>query len=100
MPCGRGGGTLFAFNWFRDSPIGRERKTEEMHGASVNDIDIDGHKGFIAVRAAAASTDYYCDVGIQYQDDFIDWSIRVRQKPSLDLCAIAKELSRQSIAAV
>ena len=100
MAGGRVGGPIFAFNWFRDSPIGRERKTEEMHGASVNDIDIDGHKGFIAGRADTTFSDYYCDIGIQYQDDFIDWSIRVRKKPSLDLCGIAKELSRQSIAAV
>ncbi len=93
-------GPVFMFNWFRDSPIGRERKTEELHGASVNGIDIDGHKGFIAVYTNPTFSDYYCDVGIQYQDDFIDWSIRVRKKPSLDLCSIAKELSRQSIAAV
>ena len=97
-----GGGILgphFSFSWYRGSPIGRERKTEELHGASVNDIDIDGHKGFVAVRADPKFSDYYCDIGIQYQDDFIDWSISVRKKPSLDLCNVAKELSRQSIAA-
>lgn len=91
-------GPVFAFYWFRGSPIGRERKTEELHGASVNDIDIDGHKGFVAVRADTAFSHYYCDVAIQYQDDYIDWSIRVRKKPARDLCDIAKELSRQSIA--
>jgi Protein of unknown function (DUF3558) len=92
-------GPVFTFNWFRASPIGRERKTEELHGASVNDIDIDGHRGFVAVRADTKFSHYYCDIGIQYQDDFIDWSISVRKKPSLDLCNVAKELSRQSIAA-
>jgi len=97
-----GGGVrvpVFAFNWFRGSPIGRERKTEELSGASVNDIDIDGHNGFIAIRADATHSYYYCDVGIQYQDDFIDWSISFPKKPSRDLCDIAKELSRQTIAA-
>ena len=92
-------GPVFAFSWFRGSPIGRERKTEELSGNSVNDIDIDGHHGFVAIRADATSSDYYCDVGIQYGDDFIDWSIRFRRKPSRDLCGIAKELSRQTIAA-
>jgi hypothetical protein len=92
-------GPVFAFNWFRGSPIGRERKTEELSGASVTDIDIDGHNGFVAIRANAASSHYYCDVGIQYQDDFIDWSISFRKKPSRDLCDVAKELSRQTIAA-
>jgi hypothetical protein len=98
MPGGSVRGPVFAFNWFRGSPIGRERKTEELHGASVSDINIDGHNGFVAIRADAGFSDYYCDVAIQYQDDFIDWSIRVRRKPSRDLCAIAKELSRQTIA--
>jgi Protein of unknown function (DUF3558) len=92
-------GPVFAFNWFRGSPIGRERKTEELHGASVNGIDIDGHNGFVAVYTNPTFSHYYCDVGIQYQEDFIDWSISVRKRPSLDLCGIAKELSRQSIAA-
>jgi len=90
---------VFAFNWFRGSPIGRERKTEELSGASVTDIDIDGHNGFVAIRADAAFSFYYCDVGIQYQEDFIDWSISFRKKPSRDLCDVAKELSRQTIAA-
>jgi uncharacterized protein DUF3558 len=92
-------GPEFTFSWFRGSPIGRERKTEELSGNSVNDIEIDGHPGFVAIRADAASSDYYCDVGIQYGGDFIDWSIRVRKKPSRDLCGIAKELARQTIAA-
>jgi hypothetical protein len=98
MPGGSVRGPVFAFYWFRGSPIGRERKTEELHGASVSDINIDGHNGFVAIRADSRFSDYYCDVGIQYQDDFIDWSIKFRTRPSRDLCDIAKELSRQSIA--
>ena len=99
LPGGGVRGPVFGFYWFRGSPIGRERKSEELSGASVNDINIDGHSGFVAVRADTKFSDYYCDVGIQYQDDFIDWSIKFRTKPSRDLCDIAKELSRQSIAA-
>ena len=47
-----GGGILgphFSFTWFRGSPIGRERKTEELSRTSVEDINIEGHDGFIAV---------------------------------------------------
>ena len=47
-----GGGILgphFSFTWYRGSPIGRERKTEELSRTSVEDINIEGHDGFIAV---------------------------------------------------
>ena len=47
-----GGGILgphFSFSWYRGSPIGRERKTEELSRSSVEDINISGHGGFIAV---------------------------------------------------
>ncbi len=47
-----GGGILgphFSFTWYRGSPIGRERKTEELSRASVEDINIEGHDGFIAI---------------------------------------------------
>ena len=47
-----GGGILgphFSFTWYRGSPIGRERKTEELSRASVEDINIEGHDGFIAL---------------------------------------------------
>jgi hypothetical protein len=36
-----GGGILgphFSFTWYRGSPIGRERKTEELSRANVNDM--------------------------------------------------------------
>ena len=41
-------GPHFSFTWFRGSPIGRERKTEELSRTSVEDINIEGHDGFIA----------------------------------------------------
>ena len=47
-----GGGILgphFSFTWYRGSPIGRERKTEELSRTSVEDINIEGHSGFIAL---------------------------------------------------
>jgi hypothetical protein len=96
-----GGGILgphFSFSWYRGSPIGRERKTEELSRASVEDINIDGHGGFIAVGNEPNLGDSLCEVGIQFQDDFIEWSVSFSQKPFPPPCDIAKELARQSIA--
>ena len=96
-----GGGILgphFSFSWYRGSPIGRERKTEELSRASVEDININGHGGFIAIGNEPNLGDSLCEVGIQFQDDFIEWSISFSQKPFPPPCDIAKELARQSIA--
>jgi hypothetical protein len=96
-----GGGILgphFSFSWYRGSPIGRERKTEELSRASVDDININGHGGFIAIGNEPNLGDSLCEVGIQFQDDFIEWSISFSQKPFPPPCDIAKELTRQSIA--
>ncbi|MEE6175712.1 DUF3558 domain-containing protein [Mycobacterium sp. 050134] len=96
-----GGGILgphFSFSWYRGSPIGRERKTEELSRASVEDININGHGGFIAIGNEPNLGDSLCEVGIQFQDDFIEWSVSFNQKPFPPPCDIAKELARQSIA--
>ncbi|MDT5349144.1 MAG: hypothetical protein QOH91_2431 [Mycobacterium sp.] len=91
-------GPHFSFSWYRGSPIGRERKTEELSRASVEDININGHGGFIAIGNEPNLGDSLCEVGIQFQDDFIEWSISFSQKPFPPPCDIAKELARQSIA--
>ncbi|MGH3578090.1 MAG: DUF3558 domain-containing protein [Mycobacterium sp.] len=96
-----GGGILgphFSFSWYRGSPIGRERKTEELSRSSVEDINIDGHGGFIAIGNEPTLGDSLCEIGIQFSDDFIEWSVSFNQKPFPDPCDIAKELTRQSIA--
>jgi len=90
---------LISFAWFRGSPIGRERKTEELSRNRVDDINIDGHNGFIAVATDPRLGDRLCDVGIQYQDAFFEWSVQFTGKPFPNPCDIAIELSRQSIAA-
>jgi hypothetical protein len=95
-----GGGILgphFSFSWYRGSPIGRERKTEELSRSSVEDINIDGHGGFVAVGNDPTLGDSLCEVGIQFSDDFIEWSVNFSQKPFPDACNVAKELARQSI---
>ena len=95
-----GGGILgphFSFTWYRGSPIGRERKTEELSRTSVEDINIEGHDGFIAVGEDPTLGANLCEIGIQYDDDFIEWSISFAEKPFPDACEVAKELTRQSI---
>jgi hypothetical protein len=95
-----GGGILgphFSYNWYRGSPIGRERKTEELSRTSVEDINIEGHDGFIALNDDPTLGASLCEIGIQFDDDFIEWSISFAQKPFPDACDVAKELTRQSI---
>ena len=95
-----GGGILgphFSFTWYRGSPIGRERKTEELSRNSVDDINIEGHDGFIAVGQDPTLGNNLCEIAIQYDDDFVEWSISFNQKPFPDPCDVAKELTRQSI---
>ncbi len=96
---GRFRGPLISFAWFRGSPIGRERKTEELSRTSVDDITINGRTGFVAIADDAQLGEKLCDVAIQYQDDFFEWSVEFSTKPPPDPCDVAKELARQSIAA-
>lgn len=92
-------GPWFSFSWFRGSPIGRERKNEDLSRTKVDDITIDGHGGYIAVATDRLGT-RLCDVSIQYQDDFFEWSIQFVRKPFPNPCDIATELARQTIARV
>jgi Protein of unknown function (DUF3558) len=102
----QGGGILgphFSFTWYRGSPIGRERKTEELSRANVEDINIEGHSGFIALGEIpdpsnpSRQLNNLCEIGIQFGDDFIEWSISFAEEPFPDPCDVAKELTRQSI---
>ncbi len=90
-------GPHFSFTWFRGSPIGRERKTEELSRTSVEDISIEGHDGFIAMGDDPTLGTNLCEIGIQFEDDFIEWSISFAEQPFPDPCEVAKELTRQSI---
>ena len=92
-------GPWFSFSWFRGSPIGRERKNEDLSRTRVDDISIDGHSGYIAVASDRLGT-RLCDVSIQYQDDFFEWSIQFVRKPFPDPCDVATELAHRTIATV
>lgn len=90
-------GPHISFSWFRGSPIGRERKTEELSRTSVEDLNVEGHEGFIALSDDPTLGVSLCETGIQFDDDFIEWSVSYAQKPFPDACEVAKELTRQSI---
>jgi hypothetical protein len=90
-------GPHFSFTWFRGSPIGRERKTQELSRTSVEDINIEGHDGFLAISDDLTLGTNLCEIGIQFGDDFIEWSVTFDRKPFPDPCEVAKELTRQSI---
>lgn len=95
-----GGGILgphFSFTWFRGSPIGRERKTQELSRTSVEDITIEGSPGFVAVGTDPMLGDNLCEVGIQFNDDFIEWSVSFAEQGFPPPCEVAEELTRQSI---
>ena len=95
-----GGGILgphFSFTWYRGSPIGRERKTEELSRTSVDDVSIEGHDGWIAVGTDPTLGDNLCEIAIGFNDDFVEWSISFNEKPYPPACDVAKELMRQSI---
>jgi hypothetical protein len=83
--------------YYRGSPIGRERKTQELSRTSVEDITIEGRSGFIAVNDDPLLGESLCEVGIQFDDDFIEWSVSFAEKPYPPACDVAKELTRQSI---
>jgi hypothetical protein len=90
-------GPHFSFTWFRGSPIGRERKTEELSRDSVENISIEGYDGFIAVGKDPILGDNLCEIGIQFDDDFIEWSISFAAENYPPPCDVATELTRQSI---
>ncbi len=90
-------GPQFSFTWFRGSPIGRERKTEELSRTSVEDITIEGHDGFIAIGTDPQLGDNLCEIGIQMDDDFIEWSVSFASQPFPSPCDVAKQLTAQSI---
>ncbi len=96
----RGGGIVgphFSFTWFRGSPIGRERKTQELSRTSVENITIEGYDGFVAIGTDPIIGDNLCEIGIQFGDDFIEWSVSYAEEPYPPPCDVAQELTRQSI---
>lgn len=92
-------GPQFSFNWYRGSPIGRERATIQLSRDSVEDITIDGNSGFIG------SSTGICEIGIAFGADFFEWSVSYgipedgqTTPPVAEICETAKTLATQTIA--
>ncbi len=91
-------GPVASFNWYRGSPIGRERATEQLSRESTKDIEINGHKGFIA------SDSGICEIGLDFGGDFFEWSVSAGAQragqpvtPTDQICDATRELARLSI---
>lgn len=58
-----------SFNWYRGSPIGRERGTEQLQRDRSQDYSVAGRPGFIAHSTGI------CETGIAWDADFIEISL-------------------------
>ncbi|MFT3661222.1 MAG: DUF3558 family protein [Gordonia sp. (in: high G+C Gram-positive bacteria)] len=89
---------VVSFNWYRGSPIGRERGLEQLTREHPTvDKKIAGHPGFLARH------DTICEVGVQFENDFIEISIadqRAEEEVTVSLdtmCRAAETLAALSI---
>lgn len=85
-----------SFNWYRGSPIDRERGGVELTKDNIRDVSINGHAGFLAYQGTV------CEIGIGFDADFIEWSARmdedgVNEVGIENLCRAVQELARMSI---
>ncbi|AVM01611.1 RNA-binding protein [Gordonia iterans] len=87
-----------SFNWYRGSPIGRERGLEQLtREERTVDIEIEGRPGFLARHQSI------CEVGLQYENDFIGISIadqRGLEESTVSqetMCNAAKSLAAEVI---
>ncbi|PTR31354.1 uncharacterized protein DUF3558 [Rhodococcus sp. OK519] len=84
----------FSFSWYRGSPIGRERAGSELIGRPAADIEIGGRSGF-----ESALSSRLCELGVQFGDDFVHWSIAYgKSDPTADPCAAARHLAELTVA--
>lgn len=94
----RGDGQVASFNWYRGSPIGRERGHEQLSREEMpTDITIEGYPGFLARHEPI------CEVGVQFENDFIEISVTDDQRLGMQtvsmekMCDGAKQLAAKSI---
>ncbi|RVW10239.1 DUF3558 domain-containing protein [Prescottella agglutinans] len=82
-----------SFSWYRGSPIGRERAGSELIGRPATDIEIDGNPGFVASLSSRL-----CELGVQFGDDFVHWSIAYAEAaPTADPCRAARRLAELTV---
>ncbi|MFT4201057.1 DUF3558 family protein [Gordonia sp. (in: high G+C Gram-positive bacteria)] len=87
-------GAVASFNWYRGSPIDRERATEQLSRAVTQDLELKGHNGFIAWDSTI------CEIGMAFGADFFEWSVRAdaeSQTPTEKICGATRQLATMSI---
>jgi hypothetical protein len=83
------------FNWYRGSPIDRERTGSERLGRDVDNFEFEGRRAYTSRNAAPGT----CEIGVEDHADFIYWVISYRSGPQpVDVCAPARELAKLTIA--
>ncbi|AUH69946.1 DUF3558 family protein [Gordonia sp. PS3] len=87
-----------SFNWYRGSPIGRERGTEQLSRDTTQDYEIDGNPGFLAHTAGI------CEIGVAWDADFIEISLASPISPGAgptiaedQLCGAAKSITEKVV---
>ena len=86
-------GSVVSFNWYRGSPIDRERATEQLSRAVTENVEIKGPQGFIAWDETI------CEIGIAFGADFFEWSVRADHVADADPTDLRgpRQLSTMSI---
>lgn len=88
-------GARISFDWFRRSPIGRERAAVQLSKDRVEEVTILGHRGFTGVSHNV------CEVIIGFDADFIEWLVTTDRPRATDdakeFCTAATALAQLSI---
>lgn len=92
------GGPSVSFSWYRGSPIGRERAGSDLIGRPAVDVEIGGQPGFMGSFQNELGQTVLCEIGVQFGDDFIHWSVTYANfTPVDDACAVAREFATVSV---
>jgi hypothetical protein len=77
--------------WYRGSDMDTERTLEEQAGRTLEELSLDGNKGFKAYDGNA------CSIYVAKGGDVITWSIQTMNPATLpDLCSITGQLAQLS----
>ncbi|MFT3716916.1 MAG: DUF3558 family protein [Gordonia sp. (in: high G+C Gram-positive bacteria)] len=91
-------GAVVSWNWYRGSPIGRERGNEQLTRDSTTDFEMDGEHGFLAQHEEV------CEIGIQFEADFIELSGRYDTRDANQTlehtCDAMKDLTHKTLESV
>ncbi|MGW0245657.1 DUF3558 domain-containing protein [Nocardia goodfellowii] len=85
-------GTSVTFASYRGSPIDRERAWVASVGREPEAIEVGGHKGFAAFDPSGV-----CDLAVQLDDDFFEWSVLYGQFRSGNPCDPARALAELTV---